>query len=349
MQSSKIVVYESPMGLHESASKSNEERELRLRFDYTNLERLSPLAKHIEAIQNDCSIRRQANFTFPHGAGLGSQLHVYGMNLCVVLEMKNARFRAVGEFWYNDIEKCPSFPNAPMQCYFPQAEPHCPISANETTLETFLVSYNKDTREGCPNITALTGGYSNVRAATTEYLFTRLSDVVQNEGERQLNLLFKDLRRVPKNLITVHVRWGDKSAEMDLVPIKKYTEAVQHIIDNRRARRKEQQSRDDEEKEVHIFFATEDPKAYEEFMKAKPQHWNVYVDPYYHQAIGRNYMRTSNGLIALGSLLVAIEANDFVLTTASNWSRMMNELRKNVIDPRCNNCTTLIDLLYDEL
>ena len=50
------------------------------------------------------------------------------------------------------------------------------------------------------------------------------------------------------------------------------------------------------------------------------------------------------GLLALGSLLVAMEANDFVLTTSSNWSRLMNEIRISIIDPRCRNCTTLIDL-----
>ena len=54
------------------------------------------------------------------------------------------------------------------------------------------------------------------------------------------------------------------------------------------------------------------------------------------------------GLIALGSLLVAMEANDFVLTTGSNWSRLINELHRNVLDPRCNNCTRLIDLLHGE-
>jgi hypothetical protein len=50
------------------------------------------------------------------------------------------------------------------------------------------------------------------------------------------------------------------------------------------------------------------------------------------------------GRITLGSLLVAMEANDFVSTTASNWSRLMNELRKSILDSRCGNCTHMIDL-----
>ena len=37
------------------------------------------------------------------------------------------------------------------------------------------------------------------------------------------------------------------------------------------------------------------------------------------------------------------------MTLASTWSQLMNELRKNVFDPRCEKCTTMIDLLFDEL
>ena len=57
------------------------------------------------------------------------------------------------------------------------------------------------------------------------------------------------------------------------------------------------------------------------------------------------------GLVALASLLFALQANNFVVTTASNWSRLMNELRKSVLDPRCDSCSQMIDLTkpsYDE-
>ena len=50
------------------------------------------------------------------------------------------------------------------------------------------------------------------------------------------------------------------------------------------------------------------------------------------------------GLVAMGSLLVAMEAKWFVLTTASNWSRVMDHLRTQIINPRCNNCTHMVDL-----
>lgn len=107
---------------------------------------------------------------------------------------------------------------------------------------------------------------------------------------------------------------------------------------------------------ANIFLATEDPKAYKAFIDAIPHGWNVFADitlqeinPFRPQKGNRASHATRNtkgkaGLVALGSLLVAMEAKYYVLTTKSNWSTMMNHLRTNIIDPRCNNCTAMIDL-----
>ena len=369
--------------------------QLRLRFDYTNLDRLSSVAKEIEVVQNNCSIKRRGHYYHTNGSGLGSEIHIYSIVLCTALEMSNVRFRTVGSWIYNDIQKCQaSERNAPMSCYFPQAEPNCPVDT-ATAMETFDMSYTD--RYSCPRITDIAGGHSNLRAATTEYLFTRVSDIVQKEGERQLNIIFGGdangrrsdrKQKVPKNLITVHIRWGDKDGEMKLVPIQNYTNAVQQILEKRKMNRYTRRNNDnvndpvlrkdtmsenivendsdDDDGTVHVLLATEDPEAVQQFLSAKPKDWNVYLDQYYTEmlpyrmemgnvfnvnSLYASYKNISgrNGLIALGSLLIALEANDFVLTTASNWSRLINELRKNIIDPRCNNCTTMIDLLYDEL
>ena len=43
-----------------------------------------------------------------------------------------------------------------------------------------------------------------------------------------INLVFPD--GVPEKLITVHVRWGDKSREMKLVAIDEYIKAVEKIL-----------------------------------------------------------------------------------------------------------------------
>jgi len=50
------------------------------------------------------------------------------------------------------------------------------------------------------------------------------------------------------------------------------------------------------------------------------------------------------GLECLASLVIAMEAKFFVLTTGSNFSRLINEIRTNVIDVNCGNCTQMIDL-----
>lgn len=39
------------------------------------------------------------------------------------------------------------------------------------------------------------------------------------------------------------------------------------------------------------------------------------------------------GYNSLLALLIALEADMYVLTTASNWSRLINELRLNVVEP----------------
>jgi hypothetical protein len=50
------------------------------------------------------------------------------------------------------------------------------------------------------------------------------------------------------------------------------------------------------------------------------------------------------GRVALGSLLIALEARMFVLTTKSNRSTLMNYLRTNIVDPWFGNCSKMIDL-----
>jgi hypothetical protein len=82
-------------------------------------------------------------------------------------------------------------------------------------------------------------------------------------------------------------------------------------------------------------------------MSAKPSGWKVYTDITLTEI---NAFRPIKGkraswatrntmgravLVALASLLVAMEANMFVLTTKSNWSTLMNHLRMNILDLIC--------------
>lgn len=50
------------------------------------------------------------------------------------------------------------------------------------------------------------------------------------------------------------------------------------------------------------------------------------------------------GSTALVSLLLSLEARFYVLTTGSNWSRLINELRLSRVAPSCGGCTDMKDL-----
>ena len=391
-------------------------QQLRLRLDWTKLQRYSPLAKQVSIMQQNCS-NTKGYFWSRNKSGLGSDLHYYSIALCNALEYSRAANQMMKDggdgrgmrvmtlrpwIWYSTNDCSDGNQSSAMKCYFPESEPDCEMDTvtKETTLPTLQSrGINMTRRQGgitedCPNVIAsVDDNVSNVRAAITEFLFTRVSDLVQQEGNRQLNLVFgrpdlnENIRNtkspslttavpvvVPKNLITVHIRWGDKGREMNLFQIAKYIAAIEQIVQERRRTNRNSRTPiykdslvtvaadnddDDSSDAVNIFLATEDPEAVTEFQKAAPKVWNIYVDQYYienlvnRQTIGNIYNVNTiaalqsdgkTGLLALGSLLVAMEANDYVLTTGSNWSRLMNEIRISILNPRCNNCTTMIDL-----
>ena len=143
----------------------------------------------------------------------------------------------------------------------------------------------------------------------------------------------------PNQLITVHIRWGDKGSEMELVPIMDYIHAVQDIVTQQNI----------PNNETYIYLATEDPRALQQFQNNMNVEWTLYIDQFYVDMLPHRNNATQEvagvakkgyghvGILALGSLLVSMEANHFVLTSASNWSRLINELRRNIIRPRCSN------------
>ena len=63
-----------------------------------------------------------------------------------------------------------------------------------------------------------------------EFLFSSVSSRVVDSVVERLPLVFPPHGIVPPNLITVHVRWGDKGKEMDLVSIHSYIDACHRIL-----------------------------------------------------------------------------------------------------------------------
>lgn len=318
-----------------------------LRHDWRHHTPLSHFAKLIHSHQTDCSLST-ATYYIDNDYGIGSHISLWSQGICNAMQL-NRRLRTVNPHWlWLDQTLCDAqvATRSPWLCYFPQAECQCGNSYEE--LAPVNVSDPRDKkRHQC---TLLKEGNSDTlhafRAASTEVLFQTVSEVVIAEAQRQIGLLFNG-STPPDDLITVHIRWGDKFWEMDLAPIAEYVEAVSYLL--------RQQGKKDNST-ANIYLATEDPKVVHEFSKGIPPGWNVFYDrtvvelkDFRPNKGNRASHMTKNtkgraGLVAMGSLLVAMEAKWFVLTTASNWSRVMDHLRTQIINPRCNNCTHMVDL-----
>lgn len=337
---------------------------------------LSPMAQQIENHQTNCSVPVATHY-FDNTFGLGSHLILWGQALCNAMPttstMSDESFRIQSKspdtwLWLDQThcDLAEARYQSPLLCYFPKAEQRCREKADPMTItrplssSSSLISYSRnisdprDKKFHCPWVQN-PETRSLFRAAATEYLFQQLSPLVIQEARRQIGIVFASNHGiVPENLITVHIRWGDKFWEMDLPPIEEYIEAVHNLTI--RDTMITAPSDVTPSRPISVYLATEDPKAHEAFLSAKPKEWIVYSDitlleinPFRPKKGNRASWATRNtkgraGLVALGSLLVAMEANRFVLTTKSNWSKLINHLRTNIIDPRCGNCTTMIDL-----
>lgn len=348
----------------------------RLKRNWLFTPALSDYAKIIDQHQSNCSIPL-ANHHFDNTFGLGSHIILWGQALCNGMESRLRMRSHAPEWLWLDQEYCDMRQQAimsPMLCYFPSSEYRCSDSSS-----THHISDNDDTSSAVddstryndlsilPNITdprktddwcklakSSPEEKAMVRAASTEYLFQRLSPLVIQEAQRQIGTIFPN-GIVPTNLVTVHIRWGDKFWEMDLPPIQEYINAVNSILSVNNTHGNNTTTAANATT-ANIYLATEDPRAYKEFMEAIPNGWNVFSDitlleinafrpPKGNRAswAARN-TKGRAGLVALASLLVGLEGNMFVLTTKSNWSTIMNHLRMNIINPRCDNCTKMIDL-----
>jgi hypothetical protein len=357
---------------HQSANRCGH-----LRRNWLRNPPLSDLAKEIESHQSNCSLPL-ATHNFDNTFGLGSHIILWGQALCNGMETRYRMRSHEPEWLWLDQEHCDMQEQAnlsPMLCYFPASEYRC-SDLHQTTHVTgkkedssstmtaknssdVAVSLNitdpREQKHWCELAKESEESRAMIRAASTEYLFQSLSPLVVREAKRQIGIIFPN-GIIPEDLVTVHVRWGDKFWEMDLPPIQEYITAVNTILSGKSGTLDGNTTTTAIATTANIYLATEDPKAYQEFMAAKPHGWNVYADitlleinafrpPKGNRASWA--ARNTNGragLVALASLLVAMESNMFVLTTKSNWSTIMNHLRTNIVNPRCGNCTKMIDL-----
>lgn len=319
-----------------------------LKRDWRDNPPLSPLAQRMLQHQSNCSLP-VATFYLDNLFGIGSHIALWSQAMCHAWDQR-VRLRTDNPTWlwldqyHCNVPQHAAQQASPWLCYFPKAEFLC---GNEPVWRPqWNVSDPRNKKATCSYMKQ-GGSLSAFRAATTEYLFRAISPLVLQEAQRQIGVLFGP-NGAPDDLITVHIRWGDKFFEMKLAIIDEYLHAISKMLIDELGR--------PDNTTANIYLATEDPLAVRDFMAAAPPGWKIYIDrtveelnPFRPSKGNRASWTAKNtngraGLLGLASLLVSMEANYFILTTGSNWSRLMNHLRTNIIDPRCHNCTKMIDL-----
>jgi hypothetical protein len=210
------------------------------------------LGKTLEQYQSYCHDENEIYHHGLHNNGMGAELFVYGQALCNCMQwnvsMNVAALNIDKKIWYwNDREFCrqnasiyndradPKFLEtftpkiSPLECYFNKKNPCHEVERDKAV---FIPSLNKMT--SCPKFIKNVDERAVFRAATIEYLFSNISRRVVNESEVLAEQLFtsQGYSQIPKDMITVHVRWGDKAREMSLVPIDRYLDTIAQIVAN---------------------------------------------------------------------------------------------------------------------
>jgi hypothetical protein len=299
----------------------------------------SDLAKKINDHQSKCSEK-----VFYHPMldyGMGSDIHIWSQALCNSMQTGSTLMQADMPWIWNDKQFCASNNTVqPFGCYF-SIQKHCPTSVPH---HTKVISYENDFKN-CPTYVTDIKSRQAFRAAAMEYLFSNLHPGLVELAEKSIQEVFGQ-PTVPSELITVHVRWGDKKREMDLVHQHDYVTSIEKMVEAQTLT------------SPHIYVTTESMDALVKLQDELDSHnktsWKLH---YYAPAVFNSTaegvvspmdMATHSGGIigktSLVALLLAMEAKYYVLTTGSNWSRLIDELRKAVVDVSCGGCTHMVDL-----
>lgn len=229
--------------------------------------------------------------------GLGSNFHRWATYLTEAHAQNKILIAYPSNWIWN---QCKQSPEDPLRCFF-NVHPNCDLNSKSVDNLNFL---------------HYSGEYERPEEMFLgmSYLFSTIRQDLKDEA-------LSSLQKFPETFITVHLRRSDKVGnEMRLVSNSEYIEAIESFgLTN-----------------VNIFLITEDPKAFEEFQKlCEQKNWKLFsYRPSEDCARGRSYGwvdKTCDGLLSRQSIigvLISLYAKYYVLTFASNWSRLIDELRR---------------------
>jgi len=308
----------------------------KLNHVWTNRAMHSDLAKVIQKHQSQCSPRvshyGQRNY------GMGSDLHIWTQALCNSMQLGQTLLLLKEPWIWNDREFCKEGNNTqPYSCYF-NINKECPDSISNSPKQ---IKSSNDLAN-CRSFIKDLASRQSFRAAAIEYLFSNLNPALVKAAEDAIGGVF-GADGIPENLITLHLRWGDKHTEMKLVSEKEYYDALDKMITKHSLI------------DPHIYVTTESLDGLEKLQEQLKTHnktWKLhhFAPAIYHSKSEMSPMQMaansegSLGKNSLVALLLAMEAKYYIVTSGSNWSRLIDELRKNVVDVQCNQCTDIADL-----
>lgn len=307
--------------------------------------------------------------------GVGNNYFKWSTFLCTA-QMDSAMLLFRGDFsWTNGLDECDAAqtqhigaPNGTgysyMQCFFPKDSTTTCTTMNRNGQEQQVLPPKdkedarvvKDTvlgKAALNNNHRKLGRLCDIwlkeqgislrdwRAASMNWLFRSVSDRVLQEGHRQIRQAFPEGLPTSEDLVTAHVRWGDKisAGGYKRIEIHEYIAAIHKIVGPRA---------NDTRRTLHIYVASEDAEARRQFDDQKPAHWVSHKSgPIANATRMANIASGLTGLQSMGALLLSMEANYYVLTTKSLWSALINALRPSLdMDhiSECQQCTHMIDL-----
>ena len=308
---------------------------------WTSLRPKSPLALQIAASQARCA--EQVAVTGMNSFGMGSDFQTWTLKLCKAVEQ--GKVLVTQGYWiWTDKSRCDELRHRPpLHCYFdklprlPRRECASPPS-HRANWSARLFEYS------CPSLVddASSASRQAFQAAAAEYLMASLSPWLVQLASMDASTSVFGPAGPPADMITCHIRWGDKDSEMELVDISSYVRAVSKLV-----------RRHALTQPVSIYVTTEDPHALEAFIAAAAGYpWRVLN---YAPSVSKRRSRHGPandamatrgraGTQSIIALLLALNARYYVLSTASTWSRLINNIRLRVVDRECNGCTDMVDL-----